>query len=211
MYQRLAPTDARVSSPFDTVESVESIDPTEELELDVDFGMDMDDLPTVDEDPAATPRPPRDLASSEVLSASLPVNAAAAYQAFCDTESIPRWLSVVHSVRVLGRTPAGRAARAAFVARLQNSAILYLLFYRYDDARREVSWGTAPGTPTLLAGRAQFVPLGERATLMEYQLVLELPDGILPPWEDPFFSGHATSVVMNDFRDYVIRMHRSRA
>ena len=114
------------------------------------------------------------------------------------------------SVRVLGRNPGGRAARAAFIARLQNSAIAYTLFYRYDDAQRSVAWGTDPGSLTLVSGRAQFIPLGDRATLMQYQLVLELPDYALPPWEDPFFSGNATSVVMNDFREYVIRVHRSR-
>jgi len=153
----------------------------------------------------------RDLAASEVLSTSLPLDAATAYDAFCDVESIPLWLSLVHSVRVLARTGAGRPASVAFVGRLQQGTIGYTLFYRYSEDERVVAWGTDPGATTLVAGRAQFIPLGERATLMQYQLALDLPGGALPPWADPFLSGHATSVVMNDFREYVIRVHRRRA
>lgn len=112
------------------------------------------------------------------------------------------------SARVLSWHATGRPKRAAFLARLQNGAIGYTLHYHYNEREKTVSWGTAPGSMTLVAGRAQFIPLGDRATLMQYQLMLELPEDALPPWEDPFFSGHATSVVMNDFRDYVTRLCR---
>jgi uncharacterized membrane protein len=177
----------------------------------------MDDRPGRPDEWATSPfdsldagEAPRGLADSEILSTSLPVNASAAYEVFCQAESIPLWLSVVQSVRILSRTPSGRPRRAAFVGRLKNATIGYTLFYSYREAERVVSWGTDPGSMTLVAGRAQFLSLGDHATLMQYQLALELPGDALPPWEDPFFSGHATSVAMNDFREYVIRMHRSR-
>ncbi|HWM86581.1 MAG TPA: SRPBCC family protein [Kofleriaceae bacterium] len=195
--------DSAEDTPFD---ARHAIDPTEELLL-----TEIDDLPAEVEEPSAPPEP-RSAAvtatGNEVLSTSLPLDAAVAFEAFCDAEAIPRWLSVVQSVRVLSRTQSGRPQRVAFVGRLQNATIGYTLFYRYSEAERAVSWGTEPGSMTLVAGRAQFIPLGERATLMQYQLALELPAGALPPWEDPLFSGHATSVVMNDFREYVIRVHR---
>lgn len=191
-------------SPFD---GADSLDPTEEIVLA--DAVDVDDLPTVEADPSGL-RALRDLrvGGGEILSTSLPVNVKVAWDAFCDVESSPRWVSVVKSVRVLSWTGSGRPKRAAFLARLQNGSIGYTLHYHYNEREKSVSWGTAPGSMTLVAGRAQFIPLGDRATLMQYQLMLELPEDALPPWEDPFFSGHATSVVMNDFRDYVTRLHR---
>ncbi|HUS66394.1 MAG TPA: hypothetical protein VMZ28_17775 [Kofleriaceae bacterium] len=187
------------SNPFD---GGDSVDPTEELLL-----ADMDDLPT--EERAYRLLSDARLGGAEMLSTSLPVNVRDAFDAFCDVEASPRWVSVVRSARILCRTQSGRPKRAAFMARLQNGAIGYTLHYRYNERERIVSWGTEPGAMTLVAGRAQFLPLGDRATLMQYQLALELPENALPPWEDPFFSGHATSVVMNDFRDYVTHLHRS--
>jgi ribosome-associated toxin RatA of RatAB toxin-antitoxin module len=205
---RLDSHDDLATSPFDMLDADEVVITT-----------DLDDLPTVDDVvDFASPdqggersRRSSDLASGQALAATLPVAASAAYEAFCDAEEIPRWLSVVQSARVLSRTPAGRPLRVAFVGRLQHACIGYALHYRHDDAQRVVSWGTAPGSLTLIAGRAQFIPLGERATLMQYQLAIDLAEGALPPWIDPFFSGHATSVVMNDFREYVLRVHRRTA
>ncbi|HLU65350.1 MAG TPA: hypothetical protein VKZ63_03715 [Kofleriaceae bacterium] len=201
MYDRF---DDLARSPFD---GMDTLDPTEELVL-ADSG-DLDDLPT--EETMRSPIGGRLMygaGEAEILSSTLPVNARDAFDAFCDVESSPRWVTVVKSVRVLSWNAAGRPKRAAYLARLQNGSIGYTLHYRYNERERSVSWGTAPGSLTLVAGRAQFLPLGDRATLMQYQLTLELPEDALPPWEDPFFSGHATSVVMNDFRDYVTRLHR---
>ncbi|HTE50707.1 MAG TPA: SRPBCC family protein [Kofleriaceae bacterium] len=199
-------------------EAPEPIDPTEEILL-----VDLDDLTGVGDEPRAVGTgqgrafaigqwgPRRNLlASGEVLSTSLPISARLAYDAFCDVDAIPRWLSFVESVRVSSWTPDGRATRASFVGRLQRGALHYTLFYRHSDAEHAVSWGTAPGATTLIAGRAQFLPLGERATLMEYELTVELPEDALLPWEDPFSGRHATSVVMNDFREYVIGVHGRR-
>jgi uncharacterized membrane protein len=140
---------------------------------------------------------------------TLPVPAAVAFDAFCDVSSIPRWVSVIHSVHVQERTAKGRPRSASFLARLERASIGYTTFYEYDEADRIVTWRTPPASSTKVSGRVQFVPLGDRACLMQYELHLELPGLALPPWEDPFFSGHAASVVMNDFRDFVIRS-RSR-
>jgi hypothetical protein len=109
---------------------------------------------------------------------------------------------------VVSWNAAGRAKRAAFLARLTGASIGYTLHYRYDEANRICTWGTTPGSTTQISGRAQFLPLGERATLMQYQLKLDLPENALPPWEDPFYSGHAASVVLNDFREHVARLAR---
>jgi uncharacterized membrane protein len=173
-----------------------------DLELHADFELDGGESHLAQRSPS-TPGP------GEVLTITLPVRCAVAYEAFCRAEAIPSWLSIVRSVRVLSRTPSGRPARAAFIGRLPSRVVGYTLFYRYSETDRIVWWGTAPGSAMILAGRAQFLPLGERATLMQYQLVLELPEGALAPGDDPFAGGHATSAVMNDFRDYVIRTRRA--
>src|SRR5262245_36238341 len=193
------------TSPFGALDAREA---TEELvRVEMDFAL--DDLPRVEVAPPAAESARRtlDLAATEVLSTSLPINARAAYETFCDAESIPRWLSVVTSVHVLRRNPDGRVSQAAFVGRMRLRPIRYSLFYRYAEPDLAVTWSTEPASSVLVAGRAQFLPLGERATLMQYQLILELGEDDLP-WEDPFSGGHATSLVMNDFREYVIRTHR---
>jgi uncharacterized membrane protein len=149
-----------------------------------------------------------DAPEEEMVSTTLPVPADEAYEVFCDVESSPRWVSVVSSVQVLERDAAGRTCRAAFLAQLEQATIGYTVTYAYDAARRRVTWDTVEGSPTVFAGRAEFVPLGDRACLIQYQLELVLPQDALPRWEDPFFSGHAASVVMNDFRDYISRNRR---
>lgn len=190
------------TSPLDMMER---IDPTEEIDL----AGELDAAPTEEvvgertaevRSRAATEAPEDDVAST-----TLPVSAREAYEAFCDVESSPRWVSVAKSVKVLAWNPAGRPRRAAFLARLERATIGYTLHYRYDELERVVTWSTPPGASTVVTGEARFMPLGDKACLMQYALRLELPGGALPPWEDPFFSGHAASVVMNDFRDFLIR------
>jgi len=196
MYDRF---DEFASSPFDQ-------DSTDELDL----GM-LDDVPTAETDRSelGLEGMPSAHGSGELLCTTLPISADKAYDIFCDVEASPEWVSVVKSARVLGKNGHDRPLRAAFLARLQNGSIGYTLYYHHQESERLVTWATAPGSMTLVAGRAQFSPLGDRACLMHYQLQLELPPEALPPWEDPFFSGHATSVVMNDFRDYLSRIKYS--
>ena len=64
----------------------------------------------------------------------LPVSADVAYEAFCDLAASPLWVSVVRSVRIVDRDEAGRAIRAAFLARLQHATIGYTLGYHYEPA-----------------------------------------------------------------------------
>lgn len=128
-----------------------------------------------------------------------------AYEVFCDVEKIPRWVSVVRSVRILEVNPRGRALRAAFLANLSRASIGYTLQYRYDEAARSVSWWMPSQPEMRVGGRAKFDPLGQRACLVHYELLLDLPRGALPPWGDPYFDGHAPSTVLGDFRDYLRR------
>lgn len=144
----------------------------------------------------------------DVVSTTLPVSAAEAYQAFCDVEASPQWVSIVKSVSIAERTAAGLASRAAFLGQLKRAPIEYTLQYWYDDARRRVTWSTAAGARVAVAGHAEFIPLGDRACLVQYQLQLDLPGEGGPRWDDSFFDGHLASVVVNDFRDFITRNRR---
>lgn len=150
-----------------------------------------------------------DLLESRVQTATLPVGADEAYDVFCDVHSIRNWVPVVSSVRVLEREPTGRAARVAFLARLEGASIGYTLNYRYYDQDLKVTWTTARDASTRVVGRAYFLPLGDRASLMHYELSLDIPPGSLPTWDDPFFNANAASAVVNDFRDYIHRKIQS--
>jgi hypothetical protein len=109
---------------------------------------------------------------------------------------------------VLEKNADGRPERVAFLAQLDRATIGYTLQYRYKERELAASWHTPEDAMTIVSGRVQFLPLGDRACLMQYSLILELPEGALPTWEDPFFDGHAASAVINDFRDYINRQYR---
>ncbi len=159
---------------------VEEIDPTEEFTL-------------------AT----LELLKDSQLSVTLPVSAAMGYEVFCDVEQLPRWVSIVSSVQILESTPRGRVKRAAFMASLKGGALGYTLEYEYRNDERIVAWWTPDQPQMRVGGRAQFTPLGERACLMNYELFVDVPSGILNAWNDPYFDGHAPSAVLADFRDYL--------
>lgn len=177
--------DDLATSPYRRLDSEENLDPTEEMNI---AGL--------------------DLFEDRSLTATLPVSAQMAYEIFCDVEQIPQWVSVVRSVRVLAANSRGRAQKAAFLASMARASIGYTLEYQYVESERIVSWWT-PDQPALkVGGRAQFDPLGDRACLMQYELYVNFPDGALPPWGDSYFDGHAPSVVLGDFRDYLSRIAR---
>jgi uncharacterized membrane protein len=146
-----------------------------------------------------------DLLESRTQSATLPVGAAEAFNAFCDVQTVGHWVSVVSSVRILEKNERGRATRVAFMARLDGASIGYTLTYKYDEEAFRVSWTTARGSTTRVVGNAYFLPLGENASLMHYELSLDLPAEALPAWADPFFNTNAASAVVNDFRDFINR------
>jgi len=139
------------------------------------------------------------------LTTTLPISADSAYLLFTDIKAIPEWLSVIRSVRILEHTRDHRAARAAFLGRLEGASIGYTLDYRYWDDERMLAWSTTPTASTQVAGRASFQSLTPKTCLFTYQLEVELPSGALPKWADPHFEGHPTSAAISDFREYVAR------
>src|SRR5262245_46308342 len=65
------------------------------------------------------------------VSATLPVGAGTAFEAFADIAQTPRWLSVVQSARVVRTDEQNRPAVVAFLARLERATIGYSLSYRW--------------------------------------------------------------------------------
>jgi uncharacterized membrane protein len=126
------------------------------------------------------------------------------YELFCDAERVPEWLSVVRSARVRQRNRAGRPSVVTFLAELERATVGYTLDYDYRERDLGVSWSTALAGNLLVAGWAQFTPLGPAAALMTYQLVLDV-ECAAATWRDPFFDGHPASSVMSDFRDFAVR------
>jgi uncharacterized membrane protein len=143
----------------------------------------------------------------EILTTTLPVSAQRAFELFCDLRRAPEWVSVVRSVQILAEDSRGYATRVAFLAVLERATIGYTLSYRPNPDKLAVSWESEPGGSVIVRGRAEFSALGPKASMMHYQLQLDVPVGTLPAWGDPFFDGHAASAVLGDFRDFV---HRSK-
>jgi len=205
---------------YDRFDDIATI-PYDQFSLDDRMELDVDDLD--DEDYAAleeklepTAEDPRfanedidvDLLPAQTVASTLPLNAEQAYQIFCDIEALPNWVSIVKSTSVLEWTGAGRAKRVAFLSRLKGASIGYTLEYEYDEEDLTARWCTKRGSATTVRGRVRFTPLGDKACLMEYKLLLELPAGALPSWDDPIYDDNAASAVVNEFREYIGRHHR---
>lgn len=73
--------------------------------------------------------------------------------------------------------------------------------YRYDPASFTVAWTTLETSNVVLTGEARFVALSNRACLMLYRLVLDLPvvDDRLRSEIDP----HPASHVVAEFQEYL--------
>ncbi len=143
----------------------------------------------------------------EILTTTLPVSAERSFELFCDLRRAPEWVSVVRSVQVLAEDEYGYPVRVAFLSVLEGGTIGYTLCYRPNPEKLSVAWESEPGGSVIVRGRAEFSPLGPKASMLHYQLQLDVPSGTLPAWGDPFFDGHAASAVIGDFRDFV---HRSK-
>ena len=143
----------------------------------------------------------------DMLSTTLPMNASSAYALFCDIQLIPEWLRIVQSVAVLGRDGRNRVTRASFVALLERGSLGYSLVYEYDASALSVEWRGTDGQLFQARGSAQFQPMGDRASLMHYDLAVEDDLHGFLNWQDPLYGGHPASAVVHDFRDYVKR-HR---
>jgi hypothetical protein len=146
--------------------------------------------------------PPNPL-SSEV-STTLSVSAGAAYEVFADAVEIPRWLPLVQTARVLALHQDGRPARVAFTRKLERGSLGYTLEYRYEPSTYTITWATPGTSNVILSGEARFVPLSNRACLMLYRLVLDLP--IVDDLISSELDGHPASLVVAEFREHLRRL-----
>jgi len=141
--------------------------------------------------------------ASEV-STTLTVGAAAAYEVFADAIEVPRWLPIVQSARVLTRHLDGKPARVAFTRKLERGSLGYTLEYTYDPTSLAVLWTTPASSNVVLSGEARFVPLSNRACLMLYRLVLDLP--IVDDLISSELDKHPASLVVAEFREHLRRL-----
>ncbi|HTJ42163.1 MAG TPA: SRPBCC family protein [Kofleriaceae bacterium] len=135
-------------------------------------------------------------------SATLPVAADVAFEAFADAAETPRWLPVLHAARVLERNVDGRATRVAFVARLERGSIGYTVEYSFDSEALAITWRTAPEAAVQVRGEVTFSPLSRSASLMNYSVTISAPVG---PWSDPSYEHHPASSVVTSFREHLRR------
>ena len=141
--------------------------------------------------------------ASEV-STTLTVGAGVAYEVFADAVEIPRWLPIVQSARTTKRTPDGRPATVAFTRKLERGSLGYTLEYKYDPSTLSVSWSTPASSNVVLYGEARFVPLSNRACMMLYRLVLDLP--IVDDLINSELDKHPASLVVAEFREHLRRL-----
>lgn len=141
--------------------------------------------------------------ASEV-STTLTVGAPVAYEVFADAVEIPRWLPIVQSARILTRHPDNRPARVAFTRQLERGSLGYTLEYRYLPETLTVLWSTPASSNVTLNGEARFVPLSNRACLMLYRLVLDLP--IVDDLISSELDKHPASLVVAEFREHLRRL-----
>ena len=141
--------------------------------------------------------------SSEV-STTLTVGAATAYEVFADAVEIPRWLPIVQTARVLGRGVDGRPSKVAFTRKLERGSLGYTLEYTYDPTSLSVLWATPASSNVTLNGEARFIPLSNRACLMLYRLVLDLP--IVDDLINSELDKHPASLVVAEFREHLRRL-----
>lgn len=198
--------------PYDPYTTLDDID----IDFDALEGLDDEEFAALEEKLEPTAEDPRfsgedidvDLLPAQTVASTLPISAEKAYDVFCDIEALPNWVSIVKSISVLEWTSSGRAKRAAFLSRLKGASIGYTLTYDYDEDDLTARWHTKRGSATNVRGRVRFTPLGDKACLMEYKLLLELPRGALPSWDDPIYDHNAASAVVNEFREYIHRHHK---
>ena len=141
--------------------------------------------------------------SSEV-STTLTVGAPTAYEIFADAVEVPRWLPIVQAARVLTRHADNRPAKVAFTRKLERGSLGYTLQYTYDPRTLTVVWSTPESSNVTLTGEARFVPLSNRACLMLYRLVIDLP--IVDDLINSELDRHPASLVVSEFREHLRRL-----
>jgi hypothetical protein len=147
-------------------------------------------------------KPEAPLASE--VSTTLTISAGAAYEIFADAVEIPRWLPLLQAARVLDRCEDGRPRRVAFTRKLERGSLGYTLEYTYDPSTYTIAWSTPATSNVVMAGEARFVPLSNRACLMLYRLVLDLP--IVDDLVSHELDGHPASLVVSEFREHLRRL-----
>lgn len=148
-----------------------------------------------------------DLAPAPVaseVSTTLSVSAGTAFEVFSDVGEIPRWLPLVQNARVMEKRDDGRARRVAFTRRLERGSLGYTLEYNYDPASYTIAWETPRTSNVTLSGEARFVALSNRACLMLYRLVIDLP--VLDDLVATELDGHPASLVVAEFREHLRRL-----
>lgn len=143
--------------------------------------------------------------SSLAISTTIARPADAVYELFCAVERIPEWVRIVRSVCVRARDAAGRAQEVAYLATLDRGLIGYTLHYSYRPRDRSLSWTTVSDGRVQVLGYATFEPMGPRATLVTYDLIIARGGDALPAWSDPTYEAHAPSAALCDFRDFATR------
>jgi hypothetical protein len=138
------------------------------------------------------------------VSTTLTVGAATAYEVFADAVEVPRWLPIVQAARVLSRHADGRPERVAFTRKLERGSLGYTLEYTYDPQTLCVVWSTPASSNVVMTGEARFIPLSNRACLMLYRLVLELP--IVDDLINSELDRHPASLVVAEFREHLRRL-----
>ena len=141
---------------------------------------------------------------SSDVSTSLSVSAAAAYEIFSDAIEIPRWLPMVQTARTLVRCTDGRPQRVAFIRMVERGSLGYTLEYSYDPLTFTVAWTTPRASNVVLTGEARFIPLSNRACLMRYRLVIDLP--IVDDLITSELAKHPASQVVAEFREHLRRL-----
>ncbi|MEO8706979.1 MAG: hypothetical protein ABI867_43530 [Kofleriaceae bacterium] len=138
------------------------------------------------------------------VSTTLTIGAAAAYEVFADAVEIPRWLPIVQTARVLTHGLDNRPAKVAFTRKLERGSLGYTLEYTYDPSSLAVLWSTPAASNVVLTGEARFIPLSNRACLMLYRLVLDLP--IVDDLINSELDKHPASLVVSEFREHLRRL-----
>jgi hypothetical protein len=138
------------------------------------------------------------------VSTTLGVGAPVAYEVFADAVEIPRWLPLLQSARVMERRNDGRATRVSFTRRLERGSLGYTLEYSYDPGTYTIAWTTPPSSNVVLQGEARFLVLSQRACMMLYRLLIDLP--IVDDLVATELDGHPASLVVAEFREHLRRL-----
>lgn len=137
------------------------------------------------------------------MTATLPTSAECAYRIFVET-MLSDWMPVVSSCQVLRADECGRADITAILIRFQRATLGLTLHFTYNDEERIASWTTGPDSSTQIRGSVRFQSLGKNASMIHYELDVDLHASV-PDWDEGMYNSHFESAFLSDFRDYLSR------